>query len=229
MENDPELRELESKEYGWSHVLGIVWLWGYPQHHHHHWPFCAATLLQTSLWASALPLSDSKPLATSLNGQPQVTWPWLSYWRSGIYLETLEDAHHGSGKFVTKYSLYSNFLHGALREEVQVPVFTHNNFNIVHFLASSTKKKGKACIQAAYLACPKPQRIQVTMFGRKVHTSLIIVSILVLMEWPWKTPKGKSGDYGFPPEQWTLTTKCKVIFDFRICRWWDRASQKCLS
>lgn len=54
---------------------------------------------------------------------------------------------------------------------VQVSGFTHN-FNIVHFFASSTKRKGKPAFKQPIWLAQKPRRVKVTMFGRKVHTSL---------------------------------------------------------
>lgn len=107
---------------------------------------------------------------------------------------------------------------------VQVSGFTHN-FNIVHFFASSTKRKGKPAFKQPIWLAQKPRRVKVTMFGRKVHTSLWFLLCPYCCSWSGHgNPQREEWDSGFPLEQRTPATECKVIFDFWLRRRWDRQS-----
>lgn len=78
--------------------------------------------------------------------------------------------------------------------EGQVPGSTHN-FNIVHFLASSTKRKGKLAFKQPIWLVQKPRRVKVTMFGRKAHTSLwfLLCPYCCSQSGHGKTPEGRVG------------------------------------
>lgn len=77
--------------------------------------------------------------------------------------------------------------------------FTPNHFNTGHFLAFFFNRgRGKICSQALRLACPKPLRVQVTVFGTKMYTSPNpVVSILPAHRVTMEKLQRKKWSHGF--------------------------------
>ena len=148
--------------------MGIVWLRGYPWHYHH-WPFCVTTLLQTTRLCSA-PSRFKAPGSI-------FEWPTPGHMAMAMLLRVrniLRNLGRCSlwlRKILNQVFFSFSFAVWSLGRGSQLPGFTHN-FDIMQFLASSTKRKGKPAFKQAIWLVQKPWRVKVTMFGRNALTAL---------------------------------------------------------
>lgn len=95
--------------------------------------------------------------------------------------------------------------------------------------AFSTKSQGRGtCIQDAWLACSRHLEYKWQCLEWKPTPLQFPLNCVLAHGETMEKLQREEWKYGFPQEQWTLATKCKVIFDFCVCHWCSRTLKKCL-